>query len=163
MQINLYSTKLTEELKPALVKEKGLEYADDRICSPEAVANFFNNIFQLNEMAEEHCYMLAQNTKGMVLGVFLISKGTVNQTLVGIREIFIRVLLTGASCIILCHNHPSTDCSPSRDDILITQKLREACRLMGITLSDHIIIGGSAYFSFSESGMLRKDGAYEMV
>lgn len=154
MRINLYNTILTEELKPLLVKEKEIKYADNKISSPEAAADFFNSIFQLNEMAEEHCYMLAQNTKGMVLGVFLISKGTVNQTVVGVREIFIRVLLTGASCIILCHNHPSADCTPSRDDIQITQKLKEACGLMDITLSDHIIVGGSTYFSFSESGML---------
>ena len=154
MQINLYNIRLAENLKPALVKEKEIHYTANKVCTPKATADFFNDVFQLNEMAEEHCYMLAQNMKGMVLGVFLISRGTVNQTPVGVREIFIRILLTGASCIILCHNHPSTDCSPSRDDILITQKLKEACRLMDITLSDHIILGGSAYFSFSESGIL---------
>ena len=154
MQIHLYNTRLADNLTPMLVTEKEIQYATNKICNPEATADFFNSIFQLNEMAEEHCYMLAQNTKGMVLGVFLISKGTVKQTVVGVREVFIRVLLAGASSIILCHNHPSTDCTPSRDDILITQKFREACRLMDITLSDHIILGGSAYFSFMESGML---------
>jgi len=90
----------------------------------------------------------------MVLGIFLLSKGTIDMSLLGIREIYIRALLAGASRIILCHNHPSKDCTPSEKDIVNTKKVKDAGDIMGVELLDHIVIGGPSYFSFMEHDML---------
>ncbi len=154
MKINLYNTKLTNSLKPMLVKEKEIQYDAIRVHDPKTVTDFFNSVLCLNKLAEEYCYLLTLNTKCLILGIFLVSKGTVRQSLVGIREIFLNSLLIGASNIIFCHNHPSTDFDPSRDDILLTKKLLEAGNLLEIPLIDHIIIGGNGYFSFKEQKML---------
>ena len=63
-------------------------------------------------------------------------------------------LLAGASRIILCHNHPSKDCTPSEKDIVNTKKVKDAGDIMGVELLDHIVIGGPSYFSFMEHDML---------
>ena len=65
-----------------------------------------------------------------------------------------RALLIGASMIILCHNHPSGSSKPSREDIIMTQKIKEAGELIGIPLADHLVIAGDDYYSFMENGLL---------
>ncbi len=69
------------------------------------------------------------------------------------REIFIRLLLAGASGFVLCHNHPSGDCRPSKADIQVTEQLKECADFMAVNLFDHIIIGDRC-FSFKVNGML---------
>lgn len=108
----------------------------------------------MDRMAEEYCYLIALNSSFKTLGIFLISKGTVNVSLIAPREVFIRALLAGAVQIILCHNHPSGDTPPSRQDAELTKRIKETGELVGIPLADHIIIGGNTYFSFKEHGML---------
>ena len=97
--------------------------------------------------------VLALNSKCKVLGFFNVSKGTVNSSLIGIREIYVRALLIGASFIILIHNHPSQDSTPSEKDVEITIRLKEAGELLNIPLADHIIVG-EKYYSFKEAGVL---------
>ena len=108
----------------------------------------------MEQMAEEHCYMIAMNSFCKVLGVFFISKGTVNVSLITPREIYIRALLSGAVQIILCHNHPSGNAMPSEQDIAITKKIKEAGEMININLADHIIIGSDSYLSFKEAKIL---------
>lgn len=113
-----------------------------------------NQLFSFKELGEEHCYILSLNSKCRMLGVFLLSKGSINQSFVGSREIYIRALLCGASGIILIHNHPSKDPTPSSEDVLCTKKIEGAGNLIGIKLFDHIIIGGDNFYSFKEHEML---------
>ena len=70
------------------------------------------------------------------------------------REVFMRALLIGASSIVLCHNHPSGDPEPSRQDMEMTKRFKESGELLGLPVMDHIIIGGSDYYSFMENGLL---------
>ena len=98
--------------------------------------------------------MLALNTKSVLIDDFLISEGTVNASIASPREIFLEALRVKAVSIILIHNHPSGDDKPSREDILVTNKIREAGEIIGINLIDHIIIGDNSYFSFKEKGYL---------
>ena len=76
-----------------------------------------------------------------------------NSSLISPRELFIDALQMGAVYIILIHNHPSGDPTPSKDDILITKRVNEAGNLIGIELLDHIIIGDNSYVSFREKGI----------
>ena len=153
MRINFYDTRI-EDCRTVLVKEKAVNYKTDSFSSPAPVTELLNSVASLNVMGEEHCYMLGLNNKGRLIGLFFISKGTVNMTCLNPREVFMRALLVGASFIVLCHNHPSGDPGPSGQDKEITKRFKEAGELLGIPLIDHIIIGGSRYYSFMENGLL---------
>ena len=98
--------------------------------------------------------LLMLDTKSKLLGESNISKGTVNASLVSPRELFIEALDCGAVSIILLHNHPSGDPTPSQADILFTKRVKEAGELIGISLLDHIIIGNNCYISFAEQNMI---------
>lgn len=158
MRINFYDTRIGEDYKTVLVKERAVNYAcESKSLSPSLIARLMISVASLNTMGEEHCYMLALNGAEHLIGVFLISKGTVSQTLTNPREIFLRALMAGASFIILCHNHPSGNPIPSKTDILVTQKIREAGDLLGLPVADHIIIGEDSYFSFMEKGLMEQE------
>jgi DNA repair protein RadC len=90
----------------------------------------------------------------MVLGKKRVSVGGVAGTVVDPKVIFKLALDQLASSIILCHNHPSGNLQPSQQDINITKKLREGARFLDIIISDHIIIGNKAYFSFADKGLI---------
>jgi len=84
----------------------------------------------------------------------VISIGTINQSLVHPREVFSPALVSNATSIILAHNHPSGELSPSIEDINITRRLKESSKLLGIELLDHVIISKYGYFSFKDEGLL---------
>ena len=89
-----------------------------------------------------------------VLSFEILSKGTVNYAVMSTRELFIAALRCRAVSIILLHNHPSGDPTPSEEDIRLTHRVYAAGQLIGINLLDHIIIGDNCYISFNESGIL---------
>ena len=101
-------------------------------------------------IAEEYMWMIAMDSKCKPIGIFEISHGTVNATLASPREVFTRLCLCGATSFVLVHNHPSGDCSPSKDDIQTTERMGECGKLMNIPLNDHIVIG-EGYYSFKEN------------
>ena len=98
--------------------------------------------------------LIMLDSKAALVGETDISKGTVNASLITPRELFVEALQKSAVSIILMHNHPSGDPVPSRDDILATERIREAGELVGIELLDHIIIGNNCYISFREEKLL---------
>jgi DNA repair protein RadC len=97
--------------------------------------------------------MVCVNTKNRVIGVFEISHGTVNSSLVNAREVFQKALLANAVSIILMHNHPSGDVTPSKEDVDVTKKLTEAGKILGVQVLDHLIIGDS-WISLKEKGYI---------
>ena len=84
----------------------------------------------------------------------MLSVGTLDASLVHPREVFREATTAGVAAVVLFHNHPSGDPTPSRDDIALTSRLVEAGELMGIAVLDHVVLGESRYFSFKESGRL---------
>lgn len=150
MKIAQYKVMLDDNHHNALVKEREIEYSQESLtfASPDKIVDMMNKVFQLNEMAEEYGYMLAFNTKMKPIAVFEVSHGASNYTILNPREIYIRALLCGASCIILFHNHPSGDISKSDVDLQTTKAIKEAGTLIGIPLMDHIIVGGDNFYSF---------------
>ena len=153
MEISFYDTRVIDS-HITLVKERTVECLINRVSKPLYAVELINSTASLNELGEEHCYMVALDQKEMPLGIFLITKGTVCQCMVGMREVYMRALLVGAVQIFFFHNHPTGDTAPSRLDMELTDRLKKAGELMGIPLIDHIIIGGDGYFSFKEHGML---------
>lgn len=153
MRITKYRTELDADRHNVLVKESAVNYACDKLDTPSAIVDMLNSVFGLNHMAEEYAYMIAFSSAFKVLGVFEISHGSVNASFSSPREIFIRLLLSGAVNFVVCHNHPSGDCTPSKEDAMITEKLKRCADLMGVQFIDHIIIGDS-YYSFEENRLL---------
>lgn len=119
---------------------------------PSTIAEYYME--EMRHQKQEHMKLLMLNTKSKLIGESNISKGTVNASLISPRELFIEALENSAVSIILLHNHPSGDPTPSKEDILLTKRVKEAGDLIGITLLDHIIIGNNCYISFSEQQMI---------
>lgn len=156
MRVVKYKTKLTEDRKVVLEKEVSINYPEVKrfIKSPDDVARFARNVLNLDMYAEEYLYMLCLNTKNAITSVFELSHGNVNSSIFSVRETFQKALLANAVNIILLHNHPSGDCTPSRQDIEVTKRAEEAGKIIGIDVLDHIIIGDILYASLKEKGYL---------
>ena len=148
-----YKTKLTENKRVELEKEVSMNCPDlvSVIRSPEDAAMVSKGFMHIHENPEEYMYMICMNTKNRIIGVFEVSHGNVNSSIVGIREIFQKALLANAVSIILIHNHPSGDPTPSREDIAVTKRIVEAGKIIGVEVLDHIIIGDQ-YSSLKEKG-----------
>lgn len=146
-----YKTRLTKTKHVVLEQEASFNCPDETfiITTPEDAANFAVKHLKLNENPEEHMAMLCLNTKNRIIGVFEISRGTVNSSVVGIREIFQKALLANAVHVLLMHNHPSGDPTPSREDVMITEKLMDAGNIVGVKVLDHLVIGDT-YVSIKE-------------
>mgnify|MGYP001004180349 CR=1 FL=1 len=121
-------------------------------CSPMDVANYF--VEDMRHQEQELVYIMLLNTRGALIRDILISQGTVNSSVVSPREIFIEAVKHRAVSLVLVHNHPSGDPSPSKQDLSLTRRVKEAGDLIGIRLLDHVIIGDNSYVSLKERGVL---------
>ena len=108
----------------------------------------------LEDCDREKFIALLLDTKNHVVAANTVSIGTVNASLVHPREIFKVALLCNASAVILAHNHPSGNPTPSHEDIDITNRLKKAGEILGIEVLDHIIIGDNTWTSFKEKGLI---------
>lgn len=102
----------------------------------------------------EQFKVIFTNRANKVLGVFEVSTGGISGTVADPKLIFVAALKAGATGIILSHNHPSGNLTPSNADIDLTKKIREGGRLLEIQLLDHIILTSESYFSFADEGLL---------
>ena len=99
-------------------------------------------------------YLITLNAQAAVVGLHEVTRGTLTSSLVHAREVFIRAIADCAAGIIVAHNHPSGDTTPSQDDRAVTRRLVEAGKLLDLPVYDHVIIGNGRYFSFAEGGLL---------
>lgn len=156
VRIVKYKTKLTADGKAVLEKELSINYPElDRFMNgPEKIFKFATDFLHLHEQSEEYLYMLCLNTKLQMTSVFEISHGNVNSSIFSTREILQKALLANAVSIIMMHNHPSGDPTPSREDIEVTKRLKEAGHIVGIDVLDHLVIGRPGYCSLKEKGYI---------
>jgi len=114
------------------------------------------NIFQplMEDLPHEEFWILFLNRANKIINRMKISQGGVSGTVTDVRIILKKAIETLASGLVICHNHPSGNNSPSDSDIKITQKIKEAGALMDIQLLDHIIVCGNEYYSFADNGMI---------
>lgn len=124
-----------------------------RMDKPETIADYYME--QLRHLKEEQLICAFFDAKCNFLGDVMISKGSVNYAYVSPRDIFRYAIDYDAVMIILLHNHPSGDPSPSEDDIRVTHRLEKGAGILELQLVDHIIIGDKSYFSFKESELLK--------
>lgn len=139
-----------------LVKESSslYDYDEKKLTNPQAVADLLNEIFDMENLCDEHFVMLALSSKLRVVGAFDVHTGTINSSMVSMRSLFSRAMLCNANSIIVAHNHPSGVIKPSREDDSITRRIKEAGELLDIKLLDHLIIGEDCYYSYNNHGDL---------
>lgn len=140
----------TQQVTPRLqvtVHEEADTLGPDCSSSPKAFAVVGR---ELGQADREHFMILHLNSKSRLLAKETISIGSLNASIVHPREVFRGAVMHGSAAIILAHNHPSGDFTPSREDIELTSRLCDVGALLGITVLDHIIVGGSWYYSFAD-------------
>lgn len=119
--------------------------------SPQKIFEFLRE--KIGKEKKEHFVILYFDTKNILI-IDEISIGTLNASLVHPREVFSKAILNNASHVIVAHNHPSGDSTPSNDDIATTKRLIEAGKILGITVADHIVISKNSYSSLTEMGLI---------
>lgn len=140
MQIRTYNLELDDCKHPVMVEEASRAYSGTSLNNDYAAAEMLDECFSLSRQAEEKVYMIALDSKNNPIGIFEVSHGLVNMSCCSPREIFIRALLCGAVSIIVAHNHPSGDTTPSKDDLEVMKKIKCAGEYINIRLVDFLII-----------------------
>lgn len=143
-RINIVTIKM-EKVKSMLVENKN-------VTSPKEVYKIIAEY--LKGVDREHLVLLTLDTKNVITSITTISIGSLNTSIVHPREVFKTAILSNAASIILAHNHPSGDSTPSKEDINITDRIKESSKILGIDLLDHLIIGDDNYISLKEKGIL---------
>ena len=130
--------------------------------SPEAAFNLWQEVIADDpghEPDKEHLVAVLLNTKMRMIGYHIVSVGSLNEAIAHPREIFRAAILGGAYALVLMHNHPSGDPTPSEADRRLTRKIQEGARIVDICLLDHVVVGAtsaehSPFFSFRDAGLL---------
>ena len=150
MRINHYKTKLNEDGEAVLVKESHNYSADYKLNNPENVYDLCTTYLQMQTETEEYVYCLYLANNCRLIGLSEISHGSNNCSIVQPREVFRNALLCNASNIVLVHNHPSGDPTPSKEDMNVWERLKEAGKMIGIGILDSVIIGKGSYCSLRQ-------------
>ncbi|MEO2107160.1 MAG: JAB domain-containing protein [Actinomycetota bacterium] len=132
------------------------EPVDDRpqIQVPEDAAELL--LRELRDRDRERCALLALDTKHRLIELVVVSVGTVNRTYMSAREVYRDALLLGASAIVLGHNHPSGELTPSADDLRVTKNLTAVGEELGVPLLDHLIVAGEQWISLTRRSLTQE-------
>ena len=129
-----------------------VDASERNLSDPEKVSALMCEITPDSDV--EHFVVFNLNAKNNIMGFHLVSKGTADHAIVHVRDVYKTAILEGAAKIVVAHNHPSEQLSPSREDISLTKRLSDAGGIIGIPLLDHVIVNTrtSEYMSFKEKG-----------
>ncbi len=136
------ASRLSQEARPPVL----------RIREPEDVVRLFSA--RLRDLQVEEFHLVALDSQSQVLRDILITRGLLNSSLVHPREVFRAAIAEAAAGIIVVHNHPSGDPTPSAEDRAVTRQLVEAGRLLDLPVYDHVIVAGDRFVSFASTGLL---------
>jgi|SRR5882672_12681933 len=160
-KVTIYA-RLIRQIKVATVMEIPATGGSDKTDSPEIAAQFWRDSIATQpwyDVQKEHLAVLLLDTKYKMTSFALVSIGTLNESIAHPRDVFRPAIVAGAFALIVMHNHPSGEPSPSQADHSLTRRLAEAAELLQIKLLDHVIVGEKStgcagYFSFREAGVL---------
>lgn len=131
---------ITQKVKKRKVTEK--------LSSPQAIAKFIQR--EIGDLANEVLYVVCVNSQMEVNAVHTVSVGSLNASIVSVREIFKSAILSNSASIFIAHNHPSYQLSPSTEDLHVTKRVAEAGKVLGIELLDHLIVSPNDYYSIRD-------------
>lgn len=137
----LANRRLLEEMK-----------AKPRLNDSSDAYNYFRP--RMQDLTVEECHLMLLNQSLHITGSVMLSHGGLAGASVDVREMLRHALLSQSPVVLLCHNHPSGNTTPSRDDDRLTEKANEACRAVGIRLIDHIIMGDNSFYSYLDNSRL---------
>lgn len=149
-EVKAVKLKCMAEMAVRMAKQKASKTL--RFDTPFTVADYYME--DMRHQEKEKILLLLLDNKLQLIEEYMISLGTVNSSLLSARDVFMKALRCRASNLMLLHNHPSGDPKPSRQDILLTHKIKEAGELMDVPLVDHIILGDGRYTSLKEENLL---------
>jgi len=127
-----------------------------KVLSPESIANILRAMLSAEgegALLQEHFWSIGLNNKNVIQYIDLVSLGTINESIVHPREVFRMAVKESCAGIIIAHNHPSGEVTPSKEDIGTTIRLKNAGDILGIPIIDHVIIGDT-YLSMKETGYI---------
>lgn len=133
--------------------------SDKKITDQYSAAEFLREEFA--DYDREAFAIVNMNAKGSPINASIVSLGELTTAIVHPREVFKTAILSNAAAIMLMHNHPSGDCTPSREDIVTTERLVLCGQLLGINVIDHIIVSHKDIFSFLERGLISNEMRYD--
>ncbi len=139
-------------MRCALVKEGRIDVAASTADQPSEIAEIVRKF--LGQTDREHFLVVLLNARNAILGINLVSMGTLTASLVHPREVFKPAIIASAAAVVVAHNHPSGEAVPSSEDKEATRRLVKAGKILGIPLLDHVIVTDTAHFSFQSAGML---------
>jgi len=148
------SAKATTLLAAFELSKRALEVNDTNLPVINTAKDTVAQLSDMRDLKKEHFVVLYLNAKNQLVHKETISMGTLNANLVHPREVFEPALKHSTAQIIAAHNHPSGDPKPSEDDMELTRRLTEAGKMMGIEVTDHIIVSKNSHFSFKEEKLL---------
>ena len=149
-EVKAVKIKCMAEMAISMARHKAA--AKLKFDAPETVADYYME--EMRHQEKEKILLLLLDNRLQLIEEYMISLGTVNASLLSTRDVFVKALTCRASSFMLLHNHPSGDPAPSRNDIQITQKMKEAGELMDMPLIDHIILGNGTFISLKKEELI---------
>ena len=141
--------------KVELVREKSKRYEIDTVMDSSTKApKVIREVLQIEKWHNEKFGMACLDNQNKLIGLHIVTEGTINEMAIYPREIAVRALLNNASSVIIFHNHPGESTKPSNSDIEATKKIKQALDTLNIKLIDHIILTTDKHTSFAEKGLL---------
>ncbi len=147
---NVFGLKLTQDVARRYLADRIVDM--DYIQSSEDVLDYLRH--NLRDKSQELFMVIYLNGRNQILKMETLFEGTLNTSAVYPREVVKKALENDASALVLVHNHPSGNPSPSQDDLTITKKLKEAAKTIDIYIHDHLIIAGNDVYSFADHGLI---------
>ncbi|MCY9545474.1 JAB domain-containing protein [Lysinibacillus xylanilyticus] len=147
---NIRSAKRVQIVQVKLVREKSLLYKERKIRSPHDAYTLMKEF--IGDVDREHFVVLCLDTKNQPTCIQVVHIGSLNASIVHPREVLKSALLSNSASIIVGHNHPSDIATPSPEDIEVTERLKDAGKILGIDLLDHLIICTDSFTSLKEKG-----------
>ena len=135
-----------------MIKESSVLYANRRISKPNEIVDLLKAF--LEDCDREKLIVCCLNTKNEPTSISVVSIGSLNTSIVHPREVFKTAVMSNSASIILAHNHPSSDLTPSKEDIDITERIKQGGNILGIKLLDHLILTDGKYLSLLEKGYI---------
>ena len=159
-----YECKFISNYRVALVHDQYVPFERCQLSNSHQCHPIIRNLIETHGQSdrEQFCVVLL-NAKNEIIGLNIVATGTVTSAQIHPREVLKPAILANSSCLILCHNHPTGNVSPSAEDIALTKKIVHAAQIIGIQVHEHLIVSifDDKYFSFADNGMIKE--AYDAI
>ena len=153
-----HQSRFISVYRVSLVKDESISFDNAHLSNSQQAHALIQNLILTKGQPDREQFVVALlNTKNEIIGLNIVSVGSLSSAMVFPREILKAAIIANSAAMILCHNHPSNNLEPSSDDIAITRKIIRASEIIGIQVHEHLIINmeNDCYFSFADQGIIK--------